>query len=133
MFLNSDSVENNFTPICSTINQLMEGSDWFPGVNSVLAIYQSKGDAWSVAFVVSAYFVVLLLFWCTQLYVRTAPYSAQRWKLKEAVWSLSTFLTAMSSYKVANLMPWPVALVVWGMSAAVSFGAFYEFFIHRKD
>ncbi|KAJ3701390.1 hypothetical protein LUZ61_005095 [Rhynchospora tenuis] len=115
------------------------GANWLTGVgfsmltcNSVLAIYRSKEDAWSVAFVVSAYFALLLLFWCLRSYERTAPnYAAQRWILKVAVWLLSTFLTAMFSYKVALLMPWPVALIVWGMAGTVILGGFYAFFIHH--
>ncbi|KAJ4818680.1 hypothetical protein LUZ62_031246 [Rhynchospora pubera] len=114
-----------------------DGGNWLSGIsfvmltcNSALAIYRSKEDAWSVAFVVSAYFALLLLYWCLRLYELTAPNAAQRWKLKVAVWSLSTFLTAMFSYKVANLMPWPVDLVVWAMAATVICGGFYAFFIH---
>ncbi|KAJ4769841.1 hypothetical protein LUZ62_054098 [Rhynchospora pubera] len=117
-----------------------DGGNWLTGVgfamltcNSALAIYRSKEDAWSVAFVASAYFALLLLFWCLRLYERTAPNGngAQRWKLKVAVWSLSTFLTAMFSYKVANLMPRPIDLVVWTMAATVISGGFYAFFIHH--
>ncbi|KAJ1691151.1 hypothetical protein LUZ63_015306 [Rhynchospora breviuscula] len=116
-----------------------DGGNWLTGVgfamltcNSALAIYRSKEDAWSVAFVVSTYFALLLLFWCLRLYERAAPNpnGAQRWKLKVAVWSLSTFLTAMFSYKVANLMPRPVDLVVWAMAATVICGGFYAFFRH---
>ncbi|KAJ3701391.1 hypothetical protein LUZ61_005096 [Rhynchospora tenuis] len=115
-----------------------DGGNWLTTVgftvltcNSVLAVYRSKEDAWSVAFVVSAYFALLFLFWCLRLYERTAPNAAQRWKLIVAVWSLSTFLTSMFSYKVANLMPWPVDLVVWSMAASVICGGFYAFFIHH--
>ncbi|KAJ1685469.1 hypothetical protein LUZ63_016859 [Rhynchospora breviuscula] len=80
--------------------------------NSSLEIYRSKGDAWSVAFVVSAYFAVLLLFWCLMLYMGAAPNEARRWKLKIAIWTLLTFLTAMFSYKGSELMLWPVSVVV---------------------
>ncbi|KAJ1685461.1 hypothetical protein LUZ63_016851 [Rhynchospora breviuscula] len=115
-----------------------DGGNWLTGLgfgmltcNSVLAIYRSKEDAWSVAFVVSAYFALLFLFWCLRLYERTAPNVAQRWKLKVAIWSLSTFLTAIFSYKVAKLMPRPVDLIVWGMAVSVICGGFYAFFIHH--
>ncbi|KAJ1685459.1 hypothetical protein LUZ63_016849 [Rhynchospora breviuscula] len=100
--------------------------------NSVLAVYRSKNDTWSVAFVLSAYFALLLLFWCLRLYERTAPNAAQRWKLKLAVWSLSTFITTMFSYKVALLMPWPVTLIVWAMAGTVICGGFYAFFVHQN-
>ncbi|KAJ1685468.1 hypothetical protein LUZ63_016858 [Rhynchospora breviuscula] len=101
--------------------------------NSSLEIYQSKGDAWSVAFVVPAYLLaVLLLFWCLMLYMGAAPNEARRWKLKIAIWTLLTFLTAMFSYKGSELMLWPVAVVVWAMTVVASFGVCYEFFIHRN-
>ncbi|KAJ4794850.1 hypothetical protein LUZ62_046096 [Rhynchospora pubera] len=129
--------QQNSAPIVSTINQQM---DWLTGIgftmltsNSSLEIYRSKGDhAWSVAFVVSAYFSMLLLFWCLMLYIGAAPNEARRRKLKIAIWSLLTFLTAMFSYKQSELMLWPVALVAWATAVAVSFGVFYEFFIHRN-
>jgi hypothetical protein len=35
----------------------------------------------------------------------------------------------MFSYKVAVLMPLPVALVIWAMAASVIIGGFYAFFI----
>ncbi|KAJ1685467.1 hypothetical protein LUZ63_016857 [Rhynchospora breviuscula] len=117
-----------------------DGDNWLSGIgftmltfNSGMKIHRSNGDALSVAFVVSAYFAVLLLFWCLTLYMRAAPINeAQRWKLKIAVWSLSTFLIAMCSYEEAGLMSWPVSLVVWAVAVAASFGIFYEFFVHRN-
>jgi Family of unknown function (DUF6490) len=112
--------------------------NWLAGIgfalltcNSALAIYRSNGDAWSVAFVVSAYFSLLLLFWFLRLYEQAGRNTAEGGKLKVAIWILSTFLTCMFSYKVAALMSWPVALVVWGMAAAVVFGGFYAFFMHH--
>ncbi|KAJ3699147.1 hypothetical protein LUZ61_002852 [Rhynchospora tenuis] len=97
-----------------------------------LVAYRAKEDVWFVAFVVSAYFALVLLFWCLRLYERTAPNAAQRWKLKVAVWSLSTFLTSMFSYKVALLMPGPVALIIWAMAGTVICGGFYAFFMHQN-
>ena len=97
--------------------------------NSVLAIHRSNGDTWSVAFVVSAYFALLLLFWFMRLHERAAPNSVRKGELKAGIWSLSTFLTCMFSYKVAALMPWPVVVVVWAMAASVIIGGFYAFFI----
>ncbi|KAJ3701398.1 hypothetical protein LUZ61_005103 [Rhynchospora tenuis] len=92
-----------------------DGGNWLTGIgfttltcNSSLEIYRSKGDAWSVAFVMSAYFAVLLLFLCLMLYMGAAPNEAQRWKLKIAIWSLLTFLTSMFLYKESELMLWPV-------------------------
>ena len=83
-----------------------------------------------LAFVVSAYFTVLLLFWFLQLHMRASPNSDRRKQLKAAIWSLATFLTGMFAYKVAALMPWPVALVVWAMAAAMIIGGFYDFVIY---
>jgi Na+/melibiose symporter-like transporter len=98
--------------------------------NSALAVYRSKGDGWSIAFVLSAYVSLLLLFWFLRLHERTAPNAPRRRELKAPIWSLSAFLTIMFSYRVAALMPSLVALLVWAMAAAVIFAGFYTFFVH---
>jgi Family of unknown function (DUF6490) len=115
-----------------------DGTNWLTGIgfalltcNSALAIYQSKEDTCSVAFVVSVYFSLLLLFWFLRLYEQAGQNAAQRGRQKAAIWMLSTYLTSIFSYKVAALMPWPIALVVWGMGATVASGGFYAFFIYH--
>jgi hypothetical protein len=98
--------------------------------NSGMAIYRSKGDAGSILFVAVSYLDLLALFACLRHYERLDRHSPRREKVKAAVWSLTTLLTVMFSYKVAELMPLPVKLLVWAMAAATTCGGFYAFFIH---
>ncbi|KAJ4782239.1 hypothetical protein LUZ62_066496 [Rhynchospora pubera] len=100
--------------------------------NSGMAIYRSKGDAGSVAFVAISYLDLLSLFYCLRLYEKSPHNSSQRRIIKAIVWSLTTLLTVMFSYKVAALMPLPVAVVVWAMASATILGGFYAFFLHQE-
>ncbi|KAF0910770.1 hypothetical protein E2562_004748 [Oryza meyeriana var. granulata] len=99
-------------------------------VNSGLAIYRSRGDAGAVVFVLGSYAALLLLFHCLSAFERAPPGSAARERLKRTVWALSTFVTAMFAWKVAALMPPPVAAVVWGLAVATSIGGFLAFFVY---
>ncbi|KAJ3701388.1 hypothetical protein LUZ61_005093 [Rhynchospora tenuis] len=101
--------------------------------NTGLAIYRSGNDLSSLAFVVVSYFALLLLFWCLHLFERAAPDGARRMQLKTAVWSLSTLITVMFAYRVAALMPLPLAVVVWVMATTVPVGGFYAFFIYNGN
>uniref|UniRef100_A0A0E0DWY3 Uncharacterized protein n=1 Tax=Oryza meridionalis TaxID=40149 RepID=A0A0E0DWY3_9ORYZ len=96
--------------------------------NSILAIYRSQGDLASVAFVVAAYAALLLLFYFLGKFERARP--EERGKVKVAVWSLTTLLTAMFTSRVAPLMPPLVAAGVWIMAAATVVGGFWAFFLH---
>ncbi|EAY99666.1 hypothetical protein OsI_21644 [Oryza sativa Indica Group] len=95
--------------------------------NSLLAIYKSQGDLASVAFVVAAYAALLLLFYFLGRFERARP--EERGKVKAAVWSLTTLLTAMFASRVAPLMPPLVAAGVWIMAAATAVGGFWAFFL----
>lgn len=100
-------------------------------VNSGIAIYRSgaRGDAGAVAFVVASYAALLLLFACLRAYERAAPGAPARAPLKRAVWAATALLTTMFAWKVAALMPWPVAAVVWGLAAATVVGGFVALFV----
>ncbi|CAM0910205.1 unnamed protein product [Alopecurus aequalis] len=98
--------------------------------NSGMAIYRSNGDAGSILFVAVSYLDLVALFGCLRLYERLDRHSPRREKVKAAVWSLTTLLTVMFSYKVAEVMPLAVKVVVWAMAAATTCGGFYAFFIH---
>uniref|UniRef100_A0A0E0L7U4 Uncharacterized protein n=1 Tax=Oryza punctata TaxID=4537 RepID=A0A0E0L7U4_ORYPU len=88
--------------------------------NSLLAIYRSQGEPASVAFVVGAYAALLLLFYFLGKFERAHP--EERGRVKAAVWSLTTLLTAMFASRVAPLMPPLVAAGVWIMAAATVAG-----------
>lgn len=101
--------------------------------NSGMAIHRSQGDAGSVAFVAVSYLDLLSLFYCLRLYEKSPHNSSQRKIIKVIVWSLTTVLTVMFSYKVAALMPLPVAVIVWAMASATILGGFYAFFVHQEE
>ncbi|CAL4889140.1 unnamed protein product [Urochloa decumbens] len=116
-------------------------SSWLPAflgflfltLNSGLAIDRSRGDAATVAFVCFAYADLVALFSCLRWYESAlAAGSAERTTLKVAVWSLTTALTLAFLYKVAAVMPLPVAVHLWLMAATTVAGGFYAFFIYEE-
>uniref|UniRef100_A0A0A8YN18 Uncharacterized protein n=1 Tax=Arundo donax TaxID=35708 RepID=A0A0A8YN18_ARUDO len=102
----------------------------FLTVNSIMAIYRSQGDRGAVAFVCFSYLDLVVLFVCLRSYERAAPGSLHRDRLKIVVWVLTTALTLLFSYKVAALMPFAVALVVWIMAFGTVAGGFLAFFCY---
>ncbi|CAN6208743.1 unnamed protein product [Urochloa humidicola] len=95
--------------------------------NSSLAVYNSWGDASSVAFVLVADAVLLLLFLCLQEFERARD-GVGRGRIKGAMWALTTLLTAMFASRVAPLMPPMVEAAVWLMAVATVAGGFWAFF-----
>ncbi|TVU12626.1 hypothetical protein EJB05_46277, partial [Eragrostis curvula] len=96
--------------------------------NSAIAVYRSRDDPASVAFVVVAYAALLLLLRSLREFERARP--ENRGRVKAAVWALSTLLTAMFAAKVAPLMPPLVGVVVWVMAAATAGGGFWALFVN---
>ncbi|KAK3133986.1 hypothetical protein QOZ80_6AG0543590 [Eleusine coracana subsp. coracana] len=100
--------------------------------NSGMAIYRSDGDRSSVLFVVVSYLDLVALFGCLRYYERLDRHSPRRETVKAAVWALTTLLTVIFSYKVAEIMPLAVKVVVWAMAAATTCGGFYAFFLYEE-
>ncbi|TVU12633.1 hypothetical protein EJB05_46284, partial [Eragrostis curvula] len=98
--------------------------------NSALAIYRSRGDSGTVAFVAGGYAAIVLLFYFLRSFERAGP-GADRGGTKAAVWVLTTLLTAMFAARVAPLMPPAVGLLVWLTSAATVGGGFWALFLSR--
>ncbi|CAL5036734.1 unnamed protein product [Urochloa decumbens] len=98
--------------------------------NSILAIYNAWGDAGSVAFVLVADAVLLLLFLCLGQFERAGGGREGKGRIKGAVWALTTLLTAMFASRVAPLMPPVVEAAVWLMAAATIAGGFWAFFLN---
>ncbi|TKW19636.1 hypothetical protein SEVIR_4G033501v4 [Setaria viridis] len=48
--------------------------------------------------------------------------------IRRKVWAICTLLTAMFAWKVAGVVPWPVAIGVWAAAAATSAGGFVLMF-----
>lgn len=100
--------------------------------NAVMAIIRSEGEKTAIAFVSFSYAVLVALFVCLRMYERARADSAKRKWLKIAVWTLTTMLTFSFSYKVAAIMPTPVAVVVWLMAFATVTGGFVAFFVYKE-
>ncbi|CAL5050974.1 unnamed protein product [Urochloa decumbens] len=97
--------------------------------NSILAIYNAWGDAGSVAFVLVADGVLLLLFLCLGQFER-ARGGPGIGRIKGAVWALTTLLTAMFAFRVAPLMPPAVEAAVWLMAVGTAAGGLWALFLN---
>ncbi|GJN00924.1 hypothetical protein PR202_ga18151 [Eleusine coracana subsp. coracana] len=96
-------------------------------INSAIAIYNSWGNAGSVAFVLAADAAILLLFLCLREFERAGREREKN--IKVAVWLLTTMLTLMFASRVAPLMPPVVSMVAWAMSVATAAGGFWALFL----
>ena len=101
--------------------------------NSGMAVYRSNGDLGAIFFVAFSYMDLVSLFYCLRWYESTPPDSQRREHLKMAVWLLTTMLTAAFSYKVAEIMPFPVQVLVWAVAGLTVLGGFYALFLHREE
>ncbi|CAL5051004.1 unnamed protein product [Urochloa decumbens] len=99
--------------------------------NSILAINRSWGDAAAVIFVIASYLSLVHLFYCLRWFEASPQGSAARDKARLGVWLTTTLLTAMFSWRVAAVMPRPVAAGVLFMGGSTIAGGFYALFMHR--
>ncbi|CAL5046749.1 unnamed protein product [Urochloa decumbens] len=101
----------------------------FLSFNSVMAVYRSNGDTGAITFVAFSYLDLVLLFYSRKIHdgAGDPPNSHRRRVVRASVWVLTTLLTVMFFYKVAAVMPLPLAAVVWAMTAAGMLGIFYGF------
>ncbi|KAF0910768.1 hypothetical protein E2562_004746 [Oryza meyeriana var. granulata] len=97
--------------------------------NSAVAIYRSRGDPATVAFVAGAYAAIVLLFYFLLRFERAGR--GDRGRAKAAVWVLTTLLTAMFAARIAPLMPPLVAYVVWFMAVGTAVAGFWAFFLNH--
>jgi hypothetical protein len=98
-------------------------------LSSALALYSSRGDTGSVAFVLATDAALLLLFVRLREFERAGGGARGAGNIKAAVWTLTTLLTVMFASRVAPLMPPAVSALVWAMSAATAAGGFWAFFL----
>ncbi|CAN6202557.1 unnamed protein product [Urochloa humidicola] len=100
-------------------------------VTCATAIYRAAtaGDFGSVAFVVVCYGALLLLLRSLRSYELAPPEAAaERERLRLRVWALCTLLTGLFAWKVAGVVPLPLAVGVWAVAAATSAGGFLLLF-----
>ncbi|AQK93126.1 uncharacterized protein LOC100277300 [Zea mays] len=95
---------------------------------AVLVVYSFAVTAWRVrhqpqdlAFVAAALFLLAELQACLRRAERLAPESpaGERRRVRAAVWALSTALSCAFAYRVAAVMPPPLAVLVWCITASV--------------
>uniref|UniRef100_A0A0E0L7T0 Uncharacterized protein n=1 Tax=Oryza punctata TaxID=4537 RepID=A0A0E0L7T0_ORYPU len=101
----------------------------FLTVNSLLAINRSHGDITGIAFVATSYLSLLLLFWCLQQHERAPANSPAISRYKAGVWLSTALLAVVFSWRVSELMPWPVAVVIWLMAASTVLGGYCAPFV----
>uniref|UniRef100_A0A0D9YPB3 Uncharacterized protein n=1 Tax=Oryza glumipatula TaxID=40148 RepID=A0A0D9YPB3_9ORYZ len=100
----------------------------FLSFNTGMAIYRSQGDALSIAFVTFSYVSLVLLFWVARRFNGAAvSRQSRRERVLATVWALSTLLTVLFGWKVATVMPLPIAAVVWAMAVAAMAGLSWAF------
>ncbi|MQL95227.1 hypothetical protein Taro_027902, partial [Colocasia esculenta] len=103
--------------------------------NSALAVCRARNDPWTLAFVVSAYSSMMLLFWCLRAFEAAPPEKKERLKL--VIWLLAMALNAMFSYRVASMMPFGFAVAIWATAGVTTVAGFYAFFVwgngHRYE
>ncbi|CAN6172481.1 unnamed protein product [Urochloa humidicola] len=95
--------------------------------NSAFALYRSRDDPRSAAFVAGAYGALLLLGYFLRRFERG---EGDRRGTKAAVWLLTTLLTAMFASRVATLMPPAVGSVVYLMAVATAGAGFWALFLN---
>ncbi|CAN6172495.1 unnamed protein product [Urochloa humidicola] len=89
----------------------------------------TTGDVVSVAFVVVCYGGLLTLLHSLRSYELALPEAgAERERLRLRVWALCTLLTGLFAWKIAGVVPFPLAVGVWAVAAATSVGGFLLLF-----
>ncbi|KAK8453532.1 hypothetical protein SEVIR_5G297300v4 [Setaria viridis] len=98
-------------------------------LNCCGAIYHSRHDPGSVAFVAASFTDLALLLYLLPRFEGSPLGSRARSRAKAGVWILSSILTVMFSCKVGALMPLAAAIAVWTMGMATVLGGFFMLFL----
>ncbi|WOL09158.1 hypothetical protein Cni_G17911 [Canna indica] len=107
----------------------------FLTVNVTSVARRSLHRPGTLFFVVFSYLDLVLLFVCLSLFQRLGPEARpeKRRRLKAAIWLLATALNLGFAWRMALLLPWPVAVTVWVTSMCVAAGGFYGLFRRMKQ
>jgi len=121
--------------LCKYFDFLSTISFIFLTYNVVQCIYRSIGKPWDLAFIISSYTELTLLFVCLKIHenLGTDARIEHKHRLKVVVWVLTTLVTTTFAYRVAEIMPLSLKIVVWGMSGTVIVAGFYAFFIFDNN
>ncbi|XP_073107048.1 uncharacterized protein [Elaeis guineensis] len=88
----------------------------FLTANTVFSAYRARHDPWTVAFVLFAYLDLVALFGCLRaIEKQRAEHGTveMNGSLKVAVWVLANALNVAFAYRVAQMMPLALYIVVW--------------------
>lgn len=104
----------------------------FLTVNAADAACRSLNDPATVGLVLFSYVDVVCLFCCLARFEKLGPDTppAKRRKLKAGIWMLATALSLAFAWRVAEMMPWALAVALWGMSLSVALFGFYGLFLY---
>ncbi|WOL09161.1 hypothetical protein Cni_G17914 [Canna indica] len=105
----------------------------FLAANAASSIYRSRDNPSALAFIAFVYLDLVALFVGLKKYEkleRDAPAERRQW-LKAAVWALATALNLAFAWRVAEVMPPMLSVVVWAMAGSVAVGGFFGLFIYR--
>ncbi|WOL09162.1 hypothetical protein Cni_G17915 [Canna indica] len=112
------------------LNILTAGVLLYLATNALNSAYSLRRRPAALAFLVFAYSDLALLLVCLKRMERqNKPETKER--LKAAVWALGSALELALTWRVAEIMPPVIAIVVWLMATLVVVGGFYGLFIHR--
>ncbi|RCV20189.1 hypothetical protein SETIT_4G035900v2 [Setaria italica] len=96
---------------------------------SIMAVIRSRGDTAAVSFVAASYLILVLLFYFLRRFEAAPAGSVLRDRARVGVWATTTLLMVMFSWRVAAVMPWPVAAGVWLMGGSAVAGGSYTLFL----
>ncbi|CAL9200594.1 unnamed protein product [Musa hybrid cultivar] len=116
----------------SSCDILVVFSFLFLTVNAADAACRSLNDPATVGLVLFSYVDVVCLFCCLARFEKLGPDTppAKRRKLKAGIWVLATALSLAFTWRVAEMMPWALAVALWGMSLSVALSGFYGLFLY---
>ncbi|XP_072968587.1 uncharacterized protein [Typha angustifolia] len=101
--------------------------------SSVAAVHFARDDPSAVAFALFSFGLLFALFACLRAYEGLRDddrhLEAKREKLKAAIWVVATTLSFTFSFRIAALMPFAMAAVVWVMTVSAASVGFYALFL----
>ncbi|XP_066364458.1 uncharacterized protein [Miscanthus floridulus] len=105
------------------------------GYSFAVTAWRVRHDPQDLAFVAAAASLLAALLACLRRAERFAPDSpaAERRRVQAAVWALSTALSCAFAYRVAAVMPPPLAVLVWCMTAFVGLVGLYLLVLCRDQ
>ncbi|KAJ8649571.1 hypothetical protein MRB53_002594 [Persea americana] len=102
-------------------------------VTSVFSVIRARHDVPTLAFIISMYVCLVLLFYCLYVHDTLPANSQQKEKMRVPIWFLATILNVLFAYRVSTMLPLTLDCLVWAMAGSTSLLGFYVFFIYKED